>query len=162
MFQPCRVCEASEGWLSLLSLSWGLVLSLGQQSLGYGNATQTALNGSRTSLFQLQGSFLYLQGLNRSPHPPCTACVGHTASCLLQPLCMGRPLCLSAMWYLSERGNKSRENMEIALQEKRGDILQCWGQPLAALKPTSSLQISDNLCLRFPWFSRRGGQLNLL
>ena len=148
VFQPYRVWEVSEGWLSLLSFSWGPFSATSKFRIW-----ECHSSSSERAVVPAPRELLVPTGVEQSLH----ILLGHTASCLLQPLCVGRQLCLSAVWHLSYRGNKSTENIETASQGKLGDTLQCWGQLLAAPKPTPSLQISNNLCLYSAWFSIRDG-----
>lgn len=80
VFQPSGVWDTLGSWLSILSFSGGPVLSQGQQSLGYGNATQVTLNGLRSLLFQLSGAEQIFHSLCAHPElallscAPCSLC----------------------------------------------------------------------------------------
>lgn len=121
VFQPCSVWDTSGSWLSILSLSGGPVLSQGQQSLGYGNATQTALNGLRTLLLQLQGVEQIFHIL--SAHP--ALAVLSRAICSLYAW-GDSSACLPRVPQL--KGEKSRENWEIFLSAE-DSFQQHWDLP---------------------------------
>lgn len=59
--------------MSILSFSGGPALSQAQQNLGYGTATQVALSGLRTLLFQISGVVQIFHILLHTLHWPCCA-----------------------------------------------------------------------------------------
>lgn len=150
VFQCYGVWDTSGSWLSILSFSGGPVLSQGQQSLGYGTATQV---GSEWAEDFVVPALKISTGL---PHP-----LAHPAlarlSCAICSLYAWSDSSAGLPGLPQLKGEKSRENMETASQGKLGDILQCWGWLPAVLRPSCSLQNSDNLCLHSPWFFIRDG-----